>query len=114
MEFDLEGRKPTYTTPDKAISFIPNIRDGPGAYDVIIKRGDHFYIHDRTLDDLTNPEIPTDRVMASLENMCGGMVGFILQKNNISPKDIHIALLQLRIMEQQREIENAYSPLKFG
>ncbi|MEK6873111.1 MAG: hypothetical protein AABW90_03825 [Nanoarchaeota archaeon] len=109
MTFDLEGRKPIYTTPDKAVSFIPNLKDGPEAYDVIIKEEDHFYIADRTLSDLTNPEISTDKAMTSLENMCGGMVGFILQKNNLFPKDIHIALLQLRIMEQQKEIDYAYS-----
>lgn len=107
--FDLEGRNPTYTTPDKAISFIPNPRDGPSAYDVIINNKDHFYIHDRTLNDLTNPEIPTERVMSSLENMCGGMVSFILENNNLSPKDIHIALLQLKIVEQEKEIRHAYS-----
>lgn len=109
MVFDLEGRKPTYTTLDKAISFIPNLKDGLGAYDVIIKEQDHFYIADRTLPDLTNPEISTDKAMSNLENMCGGIIKFILQKNNLSPKEVHIALLQLRIIEQQKEIDYAYS-----
>lgn len=112
MTFNLEGRKPFYTTPDKIFSFFPNPKDGPGAYDVIINNRDHFYIHDRIMNDLTNPEISTEDAIRSLENMCGGLIRFKLQENNLSPKDIHIALLQLRIIEQQKEIDCAYSATK--
>ena len=110
--FDMGEREPDYTTTisgDKIISFFRNDRDGSGAYDVIIgkalERGsDHFYIPDRTLGDLTNPGVSTDDMMGSLEAMCAHTVGFILDKNKISPQELHIALLHLRIKEQE-EIE---------
>ena len=113
--FDMEGRTPAYVSPDKMISFFPNDRDGPGAYDVIIDKEngkDHFYIADRTLGDLTNPEVSTEQMMRSLEAMCAHTVRFILDENKISPQEIHIALLQLRIKEQEKELEAAYSRVK--
>ena len=106
--FDLGGRKPVYATPDGAILFFPNPSDGPGAYDVIIRDHDHFYIHDRTLGDLTSPEISTQRMMQSLETMCGWEVRHILKSNALSPEQMHVALLQLRIQEQERQIRDAY------
>ncbi|MEN9626569.1 MAG: hypothetical protein RL557_897 [archaeon] len=109
MEFDLQGRKPLYTTPDNSFLFVPNTVDGPHAYDVIIKGRDHFYIQDRTLSDLTSPDIPTETIMRSLEMMCGGVVDHLLKNNGLSSKDLHIALLCLRIVEQQREINDLYS-----
>ena len=105
-------RKPFYTTPDKAISFVPNDNDGPHAYDVIIKNESHLYIPDRTLQDLTAPEADTKRVMGMLEAMCGGTAEIILKEHDLTPKDFHIALLQLRVREQEREMETAYSNMR--
>lgn len=107
--FDLRGRETAYTSPDRKLVFVPNTADGPGAYDVLVNGKDHFYIYDRTLKDLTGPEISTERMMRSLEAMCGGKVAFILDTHHLHPKDLHIALLQLRIQEQEREIEHAYA-----
>ena len=102
--FDLGGRAPYYTTPDGKIQFVRNDSDGPGTYDVIVDNRDHFYIHDRTLGDLTNPEISTERMMQSLEAMCGTRLLFILETHHLHPKDLHIALLQLRVQMQEEEI----------
>ena len=103
MTITLE-RNPFYTTPDKAISFVRNDNDGPHAYDVVIKNEGHLYIPDRTLKDLTAPETDTSRVMGMLEAMCGGRAEATLKTYDLTPKDIHIALLQLRVEEQEREI----------
>ncbi|MEK6825761.1 MAG: hypothetical protein AABY00_03165 [Nanoarchaeota archaeon] len=102
--FDLGGRAPYYTTPDGKIQFVRNDSDGPGAYDVLVGKQDHFYIPDRTLGDLANPEILTERMMQSLEAMCGENVPFILETHHLHPKDLHIALLQLRVQMQEEEI----------
>ncbi len=108
-KFDFGGRKPDYTTPDGIIEFLSNTQDGPGAYDVVINGRDHFYIHDRTLGDLTRPEIPTQTAMRSLDNMCGPTFRTILRDNNLTAEQIHIALLQLQIYRDQREIAEAHA-----
>ncbi|MDP1695495.1 MAG: hypothetical protein Q8L29_01125 [archaeon] len=106
---NLRGFEPGYTTPDGVISFFPNKKDGPEAYYVRIRK-DNFYIHDRTLGDLTNPEVPTEQMMQSLDTMCGrGIVKFILEKNKLTPEYLHIALLQLRIKSQEEELRSAVS-----
>ncbi len=102
--FNLDGRKPIYTTPDGKIQFVPNYCDGPRAYDVLIADTDHLYIPDRTLGDLTNPGVSTERMMQSLETMCAGQVTLVLEDNELTPEQLHIGLLQLRVLEQEREL----------
>ena len=104
---------PFYTTPDGNISFIPNQNDGPHAYDVLIKPNGHFYIPDRTLEQLTSPSNPTDSVMRSLEAMSGYRARDILDRQGITPERFHIALLQLRVKEQEQELSAAYSQARF-
>ena len=108
MSFELGGRKADYVTPDGRIAFFPNHADGPGAYDVIVGGRDHFYILDRTMGDLTDPGNSTEHAMRSLENMCAGRVKFILEEQGITPEQLHIALLQLRIKAQEEEIRASY------
>ncbi len=112
MTFDLAGREPFYTTPDGAIQFVPNSADGPGAYDVFIKDKAHLYIYDRTLGDLTDPDVSTERMMQNLEAMCGGIARHTLASQGISSQTFHLALLQLRIVEQGKELEEERSVYK--
>jgi hypothetical protein len=107
-----EEATPFYTTPDGNISFIPNPDDGPHAYDVLIKPNGHFYIPDRTLDDLTSPKTSTDDVMGRLEAMSGREAEYILNRHSITPAQFHIALLHLRIREQEEELDAAYSQVR--
>ncbi len=112
--FNMGGRVQVYTTPDGRISFYPNLRGWSGAYDVIIARRDHFYIASGTLDDLTNPTTSTESSMEMLANIYGSELQYKLSANNIKTYELHIALLQLRIKEQEEEIREAYSPKPMG
>jgi hypothetical protein len=44
--------------------------------------------------------------------MCGPALRLMLTKNGLTPEKLHIALLHLRIAEQEREIQRAYSAAK--
>ena len=107
-----EEANPFYTTPDGIISFIPNSKDGPRAYDVLIGPDGHLYIPDRTLEDLTSPSTPTDSMMRRIEAMTGDRARDILDRRGITPTQFHIALLQLRIKEQEEELAAAYSQVR--
>ena len=107
MSFDVQGRKIAYQTPDGAIMFVRNDRD-VHAYDLIIQNRDHLYIPDRTLGELTSPARSTHEMMESMDNLSGGMAAVILEQNRISPQDLHMALLHLRITELEEECDGAY------
>lgn len=111
-----EGRKPDYETPDRNIAFFSNPNDGPHAYDIIVRGGDmgeyHFYIHDRIIDDIASPHHSTKDIMRSLEALTSGEAEFILRECKISPEQLHIALLQLRIVEQEQELEHALEHMR--
>lgn len=102
--------RPFYETEDKQIAFFQNPNDGPSGYDVKINNDYAFCIPDRTLQDLTRPG--TDRVMGSLEAITSGRVRSILAEGHISPEKLHIALLQLKLREQELELERAYSKVE--
>ena len=95
-----------YTTPDGEISFIPNERDGPEAFDALFRSKDHVYLPDGTLRDLT--EDRTEDTMRCLDTMSGGIHGHALKRSGITPERFHIALLQLRVKLQERELSEAY------
>ncbi|MBM3233438.1 hypothetical protein FJZ18_04720 [Candidatus Pacearchaeota archaeon] len=106
-KFDFGGIEPVYKSPDDKIIFIPN-PECFGAYDVAIGNRDHLYIPNRTLENLTNPRVDTQRMMQLLETMSDGVARFILETNRIDPRDFHIALLHLRNIENERELRYAY------
>lgn len=109
-QFDMDEKNLTYTTPDGRISFYLNPRDGSDAYDVIIDGKSHFYIASRTLDDLTNPSTSTPVSMQMLENMCGLELMYNLHENEVKCDELHIALLQLRVKNQEEKIKELYVP----
>ena len=109
-EFNLDEKNLAYTTPDGRISFYCNLRDAPDAYDVIISGKDHFYIASRTLDDLTSPTTSTERSMQMLETMCGPVLRYSLQQNDVKIDELHIALLQLRVKNQEEKIHGMHAP----
>ena len=101
---------PVFTTLDGRISFIENPRDGPAiAYWIRLNHQDSIYMPEGILKDLAHPTTPTERVIGKLEAITGDNVRFLLRKNNISPEQIHMALLHLRIIEQEEELKYAYS-----
>ncbi len=88
---------PFYEDLEKRIAFYPNLRDGPGAYN--IKIGNHyFYLPDRVLDDLVRPNMQTRDVMRSLRAI-NPTIDFILEENKFDPSDMHIALLKVKMKE---------------
>lgn len=50
--------------------------------------------------------------MGNLETLTGGMARHILTQNKISSERFHIALLQLRIREQEGELRLDYTRVK--
>ncbi|MEK6847427.1 MAG: hypothetical protein AABY16_04645 [Nanoarchaeota archaeon] len=108
MTFDLEGRVPAYETADRSIRFVANMRDEPDAYDVILNQKSHLYIPSRTLNDLTGSATSTEEVMRILDATNNNIAATILEITGVSPEKMHIALLHLRIAEQEKEIEAAY------
>ncbi|MBX4212445.1 hypothetical protein KW787_03270 [Candidatus Pacearchaeota archaeon] len=100
--FDYQGRKPLYEDKELGIVFVNNSNDGPHAYDVFIKDKDHLYIPERTLEDLTDTGIPTERMMKSFDNMSNGMATHLLFMNNISQQDFHASLRRLRDADRQQ------------
>ncbi len=92
-----------YKTPDGRFEFYPNSRDGPGVYDVVIKGKDHIYIPDRTLGDLTNPEISSVEMMQRLENLSGQQIHYILRENSILFREFHEALINLRKVKERED-----------
>lgn len=105
-----EKTEPIYTSPDRRISFIENPRDGPGtAYWIRLNDQDSVYMPEGILADLTHPTTPTEGAIGKLEAVTGGDVRPLLRKHNISPEQLQIALLHLRIIEQEEEIRYAFS-----
>ena len=98
MESDLQtSRVATYKTPDGAIAFVHNSRDY-GGYDVVV-RGNNFYISDSQMLDATTPGVSTDRMIQMLDGVTDNNATRVLTQEGISPTDLHIALLHLRIID---------------
>ncbi len=95
-----------YEDKEKRIRFVQNPMEH-GAYDVFIGQ-DHFYIPDRVIPDLGSPHTLTSRVMDGL-NAMNPSIGYILEINNITSQDFHIALLKVRNLELEDEIANILS-----
>ena len=104
-----EEQKPDFVSPDKKFYFYENTHDGPDGYSLMVGNTDHLYIHSRTLSDLTNPLHATGLVMQCLEAMCGGgVLQMVLEKHGLTPEQLHIALLQLRIRRQEKETQKIH------
>jgi|SRR3989344_3816769 len=110
MTFRFGGKKATYTTPNNVFYFFQDQDNGSSAYDVFIKGGDRFYLPDRTLVDLTDPSVSTEEMMQRLEHIGEGeIIKIFLKTHKLLEHDLHVALLQLRIFEQEEEIRQVYS-----
>lgn len=119
-----EKQKPVYVTPDGDISFFENPRDSPGAYLVDIKNIDTFYIPSEMLEDLTRPEYSTENIARKIGAIGGAALPLmhkryddkelILQNSGVSTKDVHLALLQLRVQEQEKKLHDLYSKVKIS
>lgn len=93
-------REAFYEDPEKRLKFLPNPQDGPSAYDVLVGN-DSFYIPDRVLNNIASPGISTRRVQSALETMAPTKFPYILKRNNLSYESLHVALLQVRLKEEQ-------------
>ena len=107
MSFDAKERVPRYVTPDEVFAFY-SVPGTQNAYEVVVGGKDHFRIPERTLNDLTSPGNSTERTVSLLESLCGPEVRFILTSNSTTAKDLHLALLGLRVLEQEYETEKDY------
>ena len=97
--------KPYYTTPDGAVSFTLDVReDGQRAYLAQLKNGMHLYVTERALRGLTSPDTPTEKIVSILEMGSDKDAEYILMEGDMTPRDFHNSLLQLRIKEQEDEI----------
>jgi hypothetical protein len=95
-----------YEDKGKRIRFVQSPMEH-GAYDVFVGK-DHFYIPDRVVPDLGSPTGNMVTAMRGLEAMNPG-IPFILKTNGVSNWEFYAALLHVRNLELEAEIENIIS-----
>jgi len=74
----------------------------------IKEKGDHFYIPDRVIPDLASPRANISVAMRGFEAMNPSIL-FVLKTNGISSWEFYAALLHVRNLELEAEIENIIS-----
>jgi len=111
-EFALKDKDLAYDAgPDIAITFYHHSQAGSRAYDAVLGGRYHFFIPDRSLEELTTGRMSTQDMMQKLENLWPG-ADFMLQKCDISPEALRLALKDLRISELEHEVSAAYSTIR--
>jgi hypothetical protein len=88
-EWNFAERDVFYEDKENGIRFVSDLKSGMSAYDVVIPV-------------FANPERSTDEVMKRLTVM-SPHVPYILERYGVSPEDLHIALLKVRIKEMNRQ-----------
>jgi hypothetical protein len=94
-----------YEDKERGIKFVQYPKD-IGSYHVFIGE-DNFYIPDGVISDLASQKTETSDIRDSFQAM-NPNIRYILEKNNITYQDIHIALLKVKIQELEEQIENYY------
>jgi hypothetical protein len=99
-----EETKPIYEDREKGISVVPASHD-PGAYHFLLGgRGANIYFHRNVLGGLARPEVSTAEVKRAVGAMTQEISNHILGDAGLTYEDLHIALLKVRVIEQEREI----------
>ncbi len=95
--------EPFFEDKERGLKFIPNPRD-PGAYHIMVKGKYHIYLH-HGWEELAGHDVTTKRVGYAFQDASGGNAGYILRENGLDFRDLHLALLKLRIKEIERDDE---------
>ncbi len=96
-----ERRSLDYQDPASPIKFTQNLRDQPDGYDIEIG-SDHVYLPSRCLPDLIRRETTTSHLVELMSNIDRSF-GVVLESNNVSPEQYHIAILKLALLRTETE-----------